>query len=325
MHELIIENPSDSEQRIDKFLKKYLKNAPLWVLYKWLRTGKIKVNRKKVEQTYRLASGDHIELHLTDSELTELRKVEEILPTPWENKLEILFEDESFLAINKTAWINVHPWDHKSNEASLIELVHDMLWNQYDSLSFRPSLVHRIDRDTSGIILIAKEKRALEVLLYDLQKGNIEKTYHAIVVGKPAKPRDTLSLRLERREEVKNEAKVIVSATGQEAITHYRTLRVNIHDKYSLMECQIETGRTHQIRVHFEHIGIPILGDKAYGNRGENSFAQKNYGIMRQLLHARSLIFLHPKTRETIHLIAPYPQDFEKMLYQSQQPPIRQE
>lgn len=325
MHEIILEDPSDSEQRIDKFLKKYFKNASLWVLYKWLRTGTIKVNRKKVEQTYRLETWDHIEVYLTDREITELRKTEQIISIPREKKLEILFEDEAFLAINKTAWMNVHPWDHKSDEVSLIECVHDYLWKAYDSLSFRPSLVHRIDRDTSGIILIAKEKRSLETLLSDLQNRKIEKTYHAIVVGKPIKPRDTLSFHLERREQAKDEAKVIINPDGQEAITHYRTLRENIHGKYTLLECQIETGRTHQIRVHLAHIGIPILGDKAYGARGENSFARKNYGIVRQLLHARSLILFHPKTRKKIQLIAPYQQDFEEMLYQNQEYSIRQE
>lgn len=325
MQELIIEDPSDSEQRIDKFLKKYLKNAWLWMLYKWLRTGKIKVNRKKVEQTYRLKIWDYIELYLTDTEVRELRRSESVVVIPWERKLEILFEDDAFIAVNKSSWMNVHPWDHKSDEVSLIEYVHDYLWRARESLSFRPSLVHRIDRDTSGIILIAKEKRALETLLSDLQNRKIEKTYHAIVVGNPVKPRDTLSFRLERREQAKDEAKVIISSDGQEAITHYQTIRENISGKYSLLECQIETGRTHQIRVHLAHIGVPIVGDKSYGSKWENSFARKNYGITRQLLHARSLVLLHPKTRNQMHIIAPYPLDFEQMLHQNQEYPIRQE
>ncbi len=314
MQTILVKHPSDSDQRIDKFLKKYFKNATLGVLYKWLRTGRIKVNRKKVEQTYRIKLWDVIDIHLSDDEIILLRKTTEIISIPTTEKLEILYEDESFLAINKRAWLNVHPWDHKSDEVSLIEIVQDMLGDNYDSLSFRPSLVHRIDRDTSGVILIAKEKRALEWLLSDLQNGKIEKIYHTIVVWKPIKPRDTLFLRLERRDQVKNEAKVIVSPHGQEAITHYRTLRENIHEKYSLLECRIETGRTHQIRVHLAHIGVPILGDRAYGNISENSFARKKYKIERQLLHAYSLMLAHPITWEKITIIAPYLDDFSNIL-----------
>ena len=126
--------------------------------------------------------------------------------------------------------------------------------------------MHRIDRDTSGCILIAKEKKALEQLLFLLQNGKIEKVYHALVVGALKKNQDTIRAKLLRKTDAKNEAKVIVDENGQEAITHYRVLQENIGEKYSLLECRIETGRTHQIRVHLSHIGHPILGDKAYGH-----------------------------------------------------------
>lgn len=174
--------------------------------------------------------------------------------------------------------------------------------------------MHRIDRDTSGAILVAKEKKALEMLLNLLQSGKIEKVYHTLVIGKPPKPRSTITERLERRENAKDEAKVIVSPTGQEAITHYATLRENIHEKYTLLECRIETGRTHQIRVHLAHEGIPILGDKAYGNMKENSFAKKNYHIDRQLLHAYSLSFIHPISKKEMKVVAPYPKDIQGIL-----------
>lgn len=314
MQSLHIENPSDSDQRIDKFLKKYLPNASLGSLYKWLRTGKIKVNKKKVEQTYRIELGDEIQLHFQDDELKSMQVEEKKEHAPSLIQLEVLYEDESFMVINKPAGINVHPGDHKTSEVSLIERIQDQLWGKYDSLSFRPSLVHRIDRDTSGAILIAKEKKALEMLLSLLQNGKIEKVYHTLVIGKPPKPRNTITERLERRENAKDEAKVIVSPTGQEAITHYMTLRENIHGKYALLECRIETGRTHQIRVHLAHEGIPILGDKAYGNMKENSFGKKNYGIDRQLLHAYSLSFVHPISKKEMRIIAPYPQDIQGII-----------
>ena len=135
----------------------------------------------------------------------------------------------------------------------------DLLDKKYDTLSFKPSLVHRIDRDTSGTILIAKEKKVLETLLSSLQSGKIEKIYHAIVICKPPKPRGTIEKKLRRIENAQDEAKVQVAKDGQEAITHYRTLEENIQGKYSLLELRIETGRTHQIRVHLVSIGCPIL------------------------------------------------------------------
>ncbi len=162
--------------------------------------------------------------------------------------------------------------------------------------------------------MIAKEKKMLESLLSLLQNGKIEKIYHAIVVGTPAKPRDTIRAKLLRREDAQDESKVIISDLGQEAITHYRTLSTNIRNKYSLLECRIETGRMHQIRVHLTSIGTPVIGDKAYGNRSENSFARREYGISRQLLHAYSLSFEHPKTHEAIQIIAPYQEDMKNLI-----------
>ncbi len=314
MQTINIENPSDSDQRIDKFLKKYFPNIHLSILYKWLRTGKIKINGKKVEQTYRLDLSDMITLFIDDEEISSLRQQETLIRTIQEKKIEILYADQYFLAVNKPAGMNVHPGDHKTTEVSLIEIIQDQLWGKYDTLSFRPSLVHRIDRDTSGVLLIAKEKKMLEGLLSLLQNGKIEKTYHTIVIGKPIKPRDTLSANLERIEDAKDEAKVRVSPTGQRAITHYATLREGIKNKYSLLECQIETGRTHQIRVHLAHNNTPILWDKSYGNISENTYAKKYFSIQRQLLHAYSLSFTHPLSNEKMYIIAPYPDDFEKLL-----------
>jgi 23S rRNA pseudouridine1911/1915/1917 synthase len=318
MQSIIIDQESDSDQRIDKFLKKIFPNASLGVLYKWLRTGKIKVNKKKKDQTYRIELDDIIDIYITDEEIRELISLPEKKHpqfTQEKKYIPFLYEDEDFIVINKPPWMNVHPGDHKSTESSVIEMIHDQLEGKYDSLSFRPSLVHRIDRDTSGVLLIAKNKKMLEMLLTLLQSGKIEKIYHTLIIGKPEKSRYTITARLERIENAKNEAKVIVSPNWQEAITHYRVLQEYIVKKYSLLECRIETGRTHQIRVHMASIGNPILGDKAYGNRWENSFALKTYQIQRQLLHAFSLSFIHPRTQKLLRIEAPYPDDFQELIH----------
>ncbi len=223
----------------------------------------------------------------------------EIVETLEKNKipLEILYEDEYLIVVNKPAGINVHAGDHKTNESNIIDQVQDYLHGQYDSLTFRPSLVHRIDRDTSGCLLIAKDKSALEILLTELQAHDMEKVYHTIVVGIPTKRQDTIRARLLRIDNAKNEAKVRVDETGQAAVTHYTVLQTfTTQQSFSLLECRIETGRTHQIRVHMAHIGHPVLADRAYGDKSINSYARRDLGITRQLLHAQSLTFVHPKT-----------------------------
>lgn len=320
MKVLIITHPSDADQRLDKFLKKYLPAAPLGAIYKMLRTGKIKVSGKKQDPKYRLQIGDEISVFLHDDEVSALQSASTPSPvkTPKQSAavLDILYQDDSLLVINKPAGMNVHPGDHKAQEVSLIELVHDRFLGAHQSLTFKPALVHRIDRDTSGCILVALEKNMLEFLLAELQAHRIEKVYHAVVSGKMTKPRATLEERLLRRENVKDEAKVVVHPSGQRAVTHYATLREFQRDGalFSLLECRIETGRTHQIRVHLAHQGHPIIGDRAYGDKSINSFLRRWYGIDRQFLHARSLSFLHPKTKKRLTIEAPYSLDIESFL-----------
>lgn len=194
---------------------------------------------------------------------------------------------------------------------------------EYDSLTFRPALVHRIDRDTSGCILIAKEKSVLEALLVELREHRIEKIYHAIVLGNPPQTSGTIRARLLRVENAHHEAKVRVDDQGQSAITHYRLIgSLTLPGKTptdsmiqaSLLECRIETGRTHQIRVHLASIGCPILGDRAYGDSRINAYARRHLEVSRQLLHARQLTFEHPITKKRLMIETPYPSDFDSLL-----------
>ncbi|MBC7504062.1 RluA family pseudouridine synthase [Candidatus Gracilibacteria bacterium] len=341
MLSLTISHPADAGQRLDRFVRKYLSNAPLGGIFKMLRTGKIKVGGKKKDQTYKLELGDEVTFYLTDSEIKGFTQNEkgnsiyflssgdtkDLLQETQKILLDIIYEDEYLMIVNKPAGINVHAGDHKTTESNIIDQVQDYLQGQYDSLTFRPALVHRIDRDTSGCLLIAKDKGALDILLNKLQSHDIEKIYHTIVVGVPDKQQDTIRARLLRIDNAKNEAKVRVDEAGQSAVTHYKilmnqnnpkTLAGNFHSKASflcsLLECRIETGRTHQIRVHMAYIGHPVLADRAYGDKSINSYVRRSLGITRQLLHAYSLTFVHPKTNKKLTIVAPYPSDFVRIL-----------
>lgn len=323
MISLIIAHPADAGQRLDRFIRKYLPEAPLGAIFKMLRIGKIKVGGKKKDQSYILEIGDEITFWLTDLEVENMKwadiknqkKIEQQNFSTPEYKIDILYEDEYLMIINKPAGINVHPGDHKTTELSLIDLVQDYLEWKYNSLTFRPALAHRIDRDTSGCILIAKDKQVLESLLADFHTHRIEKVYHAIVSGIPVNKEDTIRYRLLRIENAKDEAKVRIDSTGQAAVTHYSLLQsFTGNQPFSLLECWIETGRTHQIRVHLMHIGHPIIGDRAYGDKRVNSYIKRQYSIARQLLHAHSIGFIHPRTHRKIIIEAPYPKDFLEIL-----------
>jgi RluA family pseudouridine synthase len=324
-----IAHPADAGQRLDRFVRKYLPGAPLGAIFKMLRTGKIKVNAKKKDQTYRLELWDEVSFWLSDADMEGFIQDQKwntaSFFSSWGTKdlpqetskipLSILYEDEYLMVVNKPPGINVHAGDHKTTESNIIDQVQDYLGWKYDSLTFRPALVHRIDRDTSGCLLIAKDKWALEILLRELQAHDMEKVYYTIVVWVPTKRQDTIRARLLRIPDAKNEAKVRVDETGQSAVTHYTVLQtIATHQPLSLLECRIETGRTHQIRVHMAHIGHPVLGDRAYGDPSVNSYARRDLSITRQLLHAQSLTFVHPKTRKKLTVEAPYPTDFLSMV-----------
>jgi len=271
---------NDANQRLDKFLKKLLPSASLGYIYKLLRKWNIKIitlsqlslnslplqekeaakiKWTKQDKEYKLKVWEQVQIFLSDSDIEVLQKQEtQTHSIKTEQKLsqkDIVFEDDSLLVLNKCAWINVHPGDHKSEEVSLIEQVHDYYGWKLNSFTFKPSLIHRIDRDTSGIIMIAKSKQTLTKLSHDFKKHDaLRKTYFCIVLWKLSRKSWTIKKNVLRIENAKNENKVQVSEKGLEAISHYKLL-----DEYNLIlpewkqtlssvEVTIETGRMHQIR-----------------------------------------------------------------------------
>ena len=305
---------NDANQRLDKFLKKLFPRATRGLLFKFNRKDKIKVKFdwsewkfKKRDNEYKLQVWDEIKIFLSDKDFDELTSPQ---PSPLEergqaerekfNKKDIVFEDADLFIINKSAWINVHPGDHKTKETNIIAQVQDYLWNKLNSLTFKPSLIHRIDRDTSGILMIGKKKDILMRLVNDFKDHKkVKKTYYAIVLGKLPKKKWTIKDKLFRIENAKNENKVQVSDKWLTAITHYKLVKEHImQTKESVLilsevEIEIETWRMHQIRVHMAHIWNPIAWDKAYWNKKLNSFFERNFWLKRQALHAWKIEFFH--------------------------------
>lgn len=163
--------------------------------------------------------------------------------------------------------------------------------------------------------MIAKTKPSLDIMLKALQSNKIEKVYLAVCLGSPKETRGVIRKKLRRLEHAERENKIIVDDEGgQVAVTHYRVLETAIHGKYSLIECTLETGRMHQIRVHLNAIGCPVLGDNTYGDKQENAFAKRTYGIGRQLLHATRIGFMHPIKKTPMNLTANLKQDMLGLL-----------
>lgn len=317
--------PNDAQQRLDKFLKKLLKNASLSYIYKLNRKGNIKVNKKKQKNEYILEIWDELRIFVSDEEYNTLTKSkkENITKKIWScfKQSDIIYEDNQLLVINKEAGLIVHPGDHKNKDVSLIEQVHDYYqWKDWWH-TFSASLVHRIDKDTSGIILIAKDKKLLSQLVSDFKNHkNIQKKYRCFVTAKLSRKNWTIKKKILRLENVKNENKIQISPKWQEAITHFRlikeypfrTEKENI--VVSELEVEIETGRMHQIRIHLADLWHPIVGDKTYGNKKLNSYFSRHFKTNRQLLHASSIQVYNETSKKSMLFHAPYKNDFKQFI-----------
>jgi 23S rRNA pseudouridine955/2504/2580 synthase len=290
---------SGESQRIDNFLFKYLKGVPKSHVYRILR-GEVRVNKKRIDQTYRLQLGDL--LRIPPIRIAEKHEVEEIrIPAV---EFPILYEDDAILAVNKPSGVAVHGGSGVS--FGVIE----QMRRARPQAKFL-ELVHRLDRETSGVLLLAKKRSALTAMHETMREGNSDKRYFALVLGHWKNAKQHVKLPLHKFDTAQGEKRVMVREDGQASHTIFALQKS--WPEFSLLEAQLKTGRTHQIRVHLAHLGFPIAGDDKYGDFARNKELMKK-GLKRMFLHAYSIAFNHPLTGEAIRLVAPLPRELESFI-----------
>ncbi|MGE0357800.1 MAG: RluA family pseudouridine synthase [Burkholderiales bacterium] len=284
-------------QRVDNFLLARLKGVPKSHVYRILRSGEVRVNSGRVAASHRLALGDRI--RVPPVRLAEREAGDGPAPAL---ELPVLFEDEHVLAVDKPAGLAVHGGSGIAHGA--IERLR----------AARPQarfleLVHRLDRETSGVLLIAKKRSALAALHEDLRERAMDKRYLVAVAGRFRDEKRRVSLSLRKFSTGEGERRVAVDEReGQGAETVFR--RLSRGPAFSFLEAELLTGRTHQIRVHLAHLGHPVLGDEKYGDFALNKALRKR-GLKRMFLHAAGVAFTHPATGETVAVSSPLPADLE--------------
>lgn len=285
-------------ERIDRYLCVHLEDLSRSYIQKLLKEESICVNGKPVKANYKICVGDTISVEIPDPEIPDIR--------PENIPLEILYEDDDILVVNKPKGMVVHPapghYEHT--------LVNAVLYHCRDSLSsingvMRPGIVHRIDMDTTGSLLICKNDQAHRILAKQLKEHSITRKYHAVVYGNIKEDKGTVDAPLGRHP-VDRKKMSTHAAHARRAVTHYRVLER--FGTYTYIECELETGRTHQIRVHMSSIGHPILGDTVYGP------SKCSFHLQGQTLHAKTLGINHPSTGNYMEFDAPLPEYFEKLL-----------
>jgi 23S rRNA pseudouridine1911/1915/1917 synthase len=298
--ECFVLSAEESNERLDKILARRFQDEKSRTYFQYLFSlGRILVNGNVVKKQYKAREGDLIEIQFL------LPPEMEIKPEPI--PLDIVFEDEALLIVNKPAGMLVHPappyWTGTFVNALLYHC--KQLTLEFKEPGVRPGIVHRLDKDTSGILVAAKTPQALLKLSTHFQERRVYKEYIGICLGSPG--RGIINAPIGRSEKNRKQM-AVVTGSGKEAITEFETIRFD--GQVSAVKIILRTGRTHQIRVHMQHRKTPILGDALYGNAVSN----KRYGASRQLLHAYKIGFPHPFTSKPMIFTASYPQDIDEWM-----------
>jgi len=288
---------NESGKRLDAYIASINEDITRTSAQRLIEQGNILVNGKKQKVSYKVSEGDVITIEEVQAQEIEL-KAQEI-------PIEIIYEDHDIIVVNKPKGMVVHPANGNPDGT----LVNAIMAICKDSLSgiggeIRPGIVHRLDKDTSGLLIVAKNNKAHVNMSEQIKNHEVKKTYIALVRGIVKENEATIDMPIGRSNS--DRKKMAVNKNGKNAVTHIKVLKR--YEKYTLLEVNIETGRTHQIRVHLSYIGYPVLGDYTYSN-GKNEF-----GIMGQCLHAKELEFKHPITGKEMKLEAPLPEYLEQIL-----------
>ena len=292
-------------ERLDTFLRSQFPAVSRGTIQRLIEEGHIKVNGQRVKPTHHPRAGDAIEVYWPEARPAEAR--------PEEIPLEVLFEDDDLLVLNKAPGLVVHPAAGHEDHT----LVNALLHHCRGKLSgiggvARPGIVHRLDKETSGCLVVAKNDATHQLLAGQFAGRTVEKTYLAIACG--GVPRLAGEIRAAIARHPSHRKRMAVTAgEGREAWTSYRVVK-RLREA-TLLEALLHTGRTHQIRVHFQHLGFPIFGDETYGKRQSLRLAESSgHAAPRVMLHAWKLAFIHPRTKKTVRFEAPVPDDFEQVL-----------
>ena len=306
-------SPDAAGQRLDKYVRKALKNVPLSHVYKLLRTRQVRVNgaRGKAEQL--LAAGDKIVIRGDADRLLAGPEPKGAGHRGVAVTFQVLHEDDDLLAVDKPAGLAAHPGTGIEG-ATLVEMAraHLRVSGDLPPQEFKPSPAHRLDRETSGVILVAKNRKAMVRLTEIFTSGEgVSKSYLALAKGKMSRDAGTIDLPLSEHEQ-SGKSKAMRGVNFQEALTRWKVLASM--KEASLLQVAIETGRTHQIRRHLEAVGHPVAGDKRYGDFPFNRAARTRWGLKRMFLHAWKLALPHPTTGERLALTAPLPAELAEVL-----------
>ncbi len=302
--------PEESGERLDKYIQSRLSNLTRTRIQSLIKENNVSVNGKtNVEASYKIKVDDRIIITIPSPKETSIPKAD--------IKLDILFEDKHIIVINKQAGITVHPGAGTRDDT----LVNALLHHTSGTLSgiggvLRPGIVHRLDRDTSGLMVVAKTDQAHQHLAKQLNSRSLKRVYHAIVWGVPKPTRGSINANI-GRSPINRKRMAAMRTGGKNATTHYSLIKILANGALSLVECRLETGRTHQIRVHMSHIGHSLVGDKTYGNNKRKSASILSTIVQnfpRQALHAISIGFYHPESEEYLEFTSEYTQDIKELL-----------